>query len=805
MNEVIGIELKVVVTPHKDLAYTNVAYVSTNDFKSLVTIKIENTKPPNIVPPSEEIKNHGLLVIVGGICVFSILPHQDIVPGTIGLNALQRKFLNSPLDKSWSVKPFDPPQSKFFLSALTLEVSLLVKTAQGQKFTEIDCKELAEEIKRPFSKQVFQINQTIALQYQGKIGVTLRVTEVSHALIGSVAGEESEVDASKSSSSATSKPKMFDTSQFSGSIDNVESKRGMLLPTTDVSFIKGPDAPVVLKGQPSSRSVSRILDVDFEKLGIGGLDKEFSDIFRRAFASRIFPPDVVKNMGINHVRGMILYGPPGCGKTLIARQISKVLQGDDPDKAREPKIVNGPEILSKFVGESEKNIRELFADAEEEQERMGDESELHVIILDEFDAIAKARGSNRDGTGVHDSLVNQLLSKIDGVEALNNILLIGMTNRLDMIDPALLRPGRFEIPIEIGLPDEKGRVQILSIHTRKMKNAGYLDDDVSIVDLAARTKNFTGAEIEGLVKNAASYAFQRQVDFTSATRTINPQNIRIHMSDFEAALAECKPAFGVSENEELKQLYSAGILDFSDRFIHVEKSLSDLCIQVQTSERSQLSLVSVLLSGPPGSGKTALAAKLAYESQFPFVRIISPDSLIGMSEQSKSSKIATVFDEAYRSSSSLVILDDIERLMDFSRVGPRFSNLVLQTLLILIKKGPPKGRRLMIVATTSSEHDLKELDVTSVFNVLLHVPQVEDAQEMTRVIRKIYKVEGEGDKQNQDAENGVISQSDLQKISEKCSYPISIKKLLLVLEMARPHKTAQITYTSFMEALFNAG
>ena len=136
----------------------------------------------------------------------------------------------------------------------------------------------------------------------------------------------------------------------------------------------------------------------------------------------------------------------------MARQIGKMLN------AREPKIVNGPQILDKYVGESEANVRRLFADAEEEEKRLGPNSGLHIIIFDEIDAICRKRGSTNSGTGVNESVVNQLLSKIDGVESLNNILIIGMTNRLDMIDEALLRPGRFEIHLEIGLPDEKGRL-----------------------------------------------------------------------------------------------------------------------------------------------------------------------------------------------------------------------------------------------------------------------------------------------------------------------------------------------------------
>jgi len=192
-------------------------------------------------------------------------------------------------------------------------------------------------------------------------------------------------------------------------------------------------------------------DFDFKQLGIGGLDREFEEIFRRAFNSRTYSASTIEKYGIKHVRGMLLYGPPGTGKTLIARQIAKALDCD------EPKVVNGPEIFSKYQGESEKNVRELFAAAEKDQKEHGDESKLHIIIFDEIDAICRQRGTTGGTTGVHETVVNQLLSKMDGVDSLNNILVIGMTNRKDMIDEAMLRPGRLEIHLEISLPDEKGR------------------------------------------------------------------------------------------------------------------------------------------------------------------------------------------------------------------------------------------------------------------------------------------------------------------------------------------------------------
>jgi len=141
-------------------------------------------------------------------------------------------------------------------------------------------------------------------------------------------------------------------------------------------------------------------DFKFEDMGIGGLQQELMDIFRRAFTSRRFPPAVLKKYGVSAVKGLLLYGPPGTGKTLIARQLATAL------KAKEYKKVNGPEILSKYVGESEENVRKLFQGAIQDQDQLGDESPLHVIVFDEFDAICKQRGTVQSGTGVNDSVVN---------------------------------------------------------------------------------------------------------------------------------------------------------------------------------------------------------------------------------------------------------------------------------------------------------------------------------------------------------------------------------------------------------------
>lgn len=367
------------------------------------------------------------------------------------------------------------------------------------------------------------------------------------------------------------------------------------------------------------------------------MDTEFSAIFRRAFASRIFPPGLVERLGIQHVRGILLYGPPGTGKTLIARQIGSMLN------AREPKVINGPEVLNKYVGQSEENIRKLFADAEKEYKEKGDESGLHIIIFDELDAVCKQRGSTGGGTGVGDSVVNQLLSKLDGVDQLNNILLIGMTNRMDMIDEALLRAGRLEVHMEISLPDESGRAQILKIHTAKMRKNEVLHPDVNLEELAKLTKNFSGAELSGLVKAATSFAFSRHIKVgTMAAIDENVVNMKVGQADFLNALEEVKPLFGAAE-EELQSRMRGDIIHFSP---FIKNILEEGRLYINTVRKSgSTSILSLALHGPSGSGKTALAAKMALDSGFPFIKFISPENMVGFNDAQKVQQLDKTFRE----------------------------------------------------------------------------------------------------------------------------------------------------------------
>lgn len=528
------IVLQVGNVPSNRQALTNKVYVSPKVYGYLVEAQ------------GPERQGSGPLVTVG--------PHVYVAEGNaavpedkIALNGLQRRFAQLSLANRVEVRPFVPPPN-YALATLEIEVDLLQKKAAGKGSPprEIDTDRLASDFLLNYEGMVFEVGQTLAMDFEGT-KIELKVSEVNQMdLSGAAAGGKQGAELV---------------------VSDDANRVGQFLAPTVLTYSRPQGSNLVslvgekVAGGSGSANTIFLSDFDFEKLGIGGLDSEFNQIFRRAFASRIWPAHIIKQLGINHVRGMLLFGPPGCGKTLIARQIGKVLN------AREPKIVNGPEILNKYVGGSEEKVRELFAEAEKEQLEMGDHSMLHIVILDEMDAICKTRGSSRSDSGVSDSVVNQLLSKIDGVDSLNNILLIGMTNRKDMIDDALLRPGRLEVHVEIGLPDTKGRLQILGIHTKSMKDSNRIAPDVidRLGELSGKTKNFSGAEIEGLVKAATSYALTRCVDVNDLSKAPDEKNLIVQYDDFQRALDDVLPKFG-AKSQELKALYRNGFVPYGDSF-----------------------------------------------------------------------------------------------------------------------------------------------------------------------------------------------------------------------------------------------
>lgn len=612
---------------------------------------------PMDFPPSRD--GTDLYLLINGQFVVAARPTHNFPPGCISLNDKQRSWCNVGMMDALTTELYDPfsqgPQA--YLHSLDVEIGF----ASLKKITDVpyDQDVLADAFVRQFENQVFAPGQQLLMDYKN-IPLSIKVRTVQLY--------DLRMEKASAPSATMTAP----------------NARGILTRQTVLTFYKDATSPIKLKGSARRPAANSIIapDFKFENMGIGGLDTEFSSIFRRAFASRIFPPGLIDKLGIQHVKGILLYGPPGTGKTLIARQIGKMLN------SREPKVINGPEVLNKYVGQSEENIRKLFADAEKEYKEKGDESGLHIIIFDELDAVCKQRGSGAGGgTGVGDSVVNQLLSKLDGVDQLNNILLIGMTNRMDMIDDALLRPGRLEVHMEISLPDEAGRAQILKIHTSKMRENNVMDRDVDVLELASLTKNFSGAEIGGLVKSASSFAFNRHVKVgTVAGVADDIETMKVNRGDFMKALDEVKPAFGVSE-EELANAIDRGILHYSPYIEHILNDGRSFVNQVRNSATT--SLLSVLLHGPPGSGKTALAAAISQASQFPFIKLASAENMVGFSEMAKIQYLNKVFTDAYKSPLNIVVVDNIERIIEWVPIGPRFSNPVLQALMVLLTKKPP--------------------------------------------------------------------------------------------------------------------
>uniref|UniRef100_A0A915JQC9 Vesicle-fusing ATPase n=1 Tax=Romanomermis culicivorax TaxID=13658 RepID=A0A915JQC9_ROMCU len=643
--------------------------------------------------------------------VFTI-KNDETRPGYIAFGMSQRRWAQISTDQSLKVLPYNFNAATECISNLTISVTFY----KNPTTDSIDTDQMAREFLMQYPQQAFTSGQEFVFKFDNKL-LRAVVKDIEAA-------------------------NMADALKENGHSKAIKIHKGLLLPNSVVIFDRlDNDARINLVGKSMGKLACRSIinpDWDFEKMGIGGLDKEFSAIFRRSFASRVFPPGLIEQWDMKHVRGILLYGPPGTGKTLMARQIGKMLN------AREPKIINGPQILDKYVGESEANVRKLFADAEEEYKRMGANSGLHIIIFDEIDAICKQRGSVAGSTAVHDTVVNQLLSKIDGVDQLNNILVIdrrksclGMTNRRDMIDEALLRPGRLEVQMEISLPDEKGRLQILNIHTSKMREHKKLSSDVDLNELAKETKNFSGAEIEGLVRAAQSSAMNRLVKVGSKVE-IDPdaiEKLMVCRDDFLYALEnDVKPAFGFS-SEQLENYIRGGILNWGEPVQHILDG-GNLLIE-ETKASDSRGLVSVLLHGPPNSGKTALAAAISKASNFPFVKIVSPEDMIGYTENAKCLAIKKAFDDAYKSPLSLLLVDDLESLIEFSPIGPRYSNTILQALKVSLRKLPPPKKKLLVVATSSEREIMEELRLLSAFSRCLYVHPLQSGKDIVKVVEEL--------------------------------------------------------------------
>ena len=269
---------------------------------------------------------------------------------------------------------------------------------------------------------------------------------------------------------------------------------------------------------------------------IGGLE-DVKEELKEAVEWPLKYPEAFIGLGITPPKGILLYGPPGTGKTLLAKAVATESEANFI-------AIKGPEVLSKWVGESEKNIREIF--------RKARQAAPTVIFIDEIDAIAPRRGT--DVNRVTDRLINQLLTEMDGIQENSGVVVIGATNRPDIIDPALLRPGRFDRLILVPAPDEKARLEIFKVHTRRVP----LAEDVSLEELAKRTEGYTGADIEAVVREAAMLAMRRALQEGIIRPGMKADEVRgkvkVTMKDFEEALKKIGPSVSKETMEYYRKI-----------------------------------------------------------------------------------------------------------------------------------------------------------------------------------------------------------------------------------------------------------
>ena len=379
---------------------------------------------------------------------------------------------------------------------------------------------------------------------------------------------------------------------------------------------------------------------------IGGLRREIRRI-REMVELPLRYPEVFERLGIDPPKGVLLHGPPGCGKTLIARAVAH-------ETSAHFFHVNGPEVIDKWYGASEAHLRNLFEEARKQAPA--------IIFIDEIDALAPKREEMSGDRQVERRVVAQLLALMDGLESRGQVIVIAATNIPNTLDPALRRPGRFDREIAISVPDKEGRREILEIHTRGMPLAA----DVSLDRLAAVTHAFVGADLEALGREAAMSALRRLLPDIDLAQAHIPYDkllaLEVTMNDFDTALNEVEPSAIREVFTEVPDVGwgDVGGLEEAKRQLQeaVEWPLRHSALLAQAGVRPTKG---ILLYGAPGTGKTLLAKALARESEANFISIKGPQLLsmwVGESERG----VREVFRKGRLAAPCILFFDEIDAL-----------------------------------------------------------------------------------------------------------------------------------------------
>ena len=445
---------------------------------------------------------------------------------------------------------------------------------------------------------------------------------------------------------------------------------------------------------------------------VGGLEEELESV-RELVELPVRNPSLFRALGVDPMSGVLLHGPPGTGKTLIAEAVANEVDAY-------VRTVSGPEVTSKYHGESEERLREAFEEAAEH--------EPAIVVIEDVDSIARERDSVDGDAGQR--IVSQLLSLLDDLDGRGRVAVVGTTNRVDAIDPALRRPGRFDREVEIGVPDTDGRAEILEVHARRMP----LADDVDVEEYAERTHGFVGADLENFLKEGAMCALARiRRERDLATEDLDPAALgalSITDADLREALKAVEPSALREVFVEVPDVTWADVGGLESIEARLRETVQWPLQYPAAFERADLTPArGILLYGPPGTGKTLLAKAVANESESNFISIKGPElfeKYVGESERG----VREVFAKARENAPAVVFFDEIDAIAGERGRGGGDSNVGERVVSQLLTEldGLEEPGDVVVIATTNRPDLLDDaLLRPGRFDEHVHVPPPDEA------------------------------------------------------------------------------